>query len=474
MFNNFKLPYDVATISGTPGNDDLFESYSSGEQMSLFIDLSETGVPSFSISQDIIDGILIGCGNEPGSILRIISFFKKDYPEEENIAFLADEYSVGGRGVIIGKERFSLWFDENGIRIAKGDTVRVPDVHVLTWQAVAKRIHELLDSGGFASQDVLDKADSNEYKELAEFIWFVHQDLAENIVLSAIDPDIFLEREFPESTSRLTELLVDPGYRHNLKDCLLDFSKALDADPSLLLFNYTHYLFRKAINLLIGLDRKQLMFSSDKEFPGLCPSFITQDIIDCVIFGGSNTRNGKFRIYSYFLKGHSMTEKADFLKKEYGTGGSYCLYFGCDHNSSGLEITYGDIDAPGSRLLLSWPEVSRHIGRLISQGVYMGENELDEIPAYEKSELAREIYHFYTDQPEEVVRPYPDKSYIYDAIENIAPQLGDPSRVAEIIKQMSDILKNTAKDDRYYKCMERAFTDIKAFQEGRYSLFGAA
>ena len=49
--------------------------------------------------------------------------------------------------------------------------------------------------------------------------------------------------------------------------------------------------------------------------------FITDDEINEELSGGSNFSGGKNRIYDYFLEPHSQKEKAEFLKKEYGTGG---------------------------------------------------------------------------------------------------------------------------------------------------------
>ena len=41
-----------------------------------------------------------------------------------------------------------------------------------------------------------------------------------------------------------------------------------------------------------------------------------------MLLRGGNVQDGKFRIYAYFLQGHTATEKAEFLKHEYGTGGT--------------------------------------------------------------------------------------------------------------------------------------------------------
>lgn len=72
---------------------------------------------------------------------------------------------------------------------------------------------------------------------------------------------------------------------------------------------------------------------------------------------GSGFQHGKYRIYSYFLQGHTAKEKADFLKDEYGTGGHSPILAGTgireDHGAKGLKLSRGYADdAP--ELLLTW------------------------------------------------------------------------------------------------------------------------
>ena len=59
------------------------------------------------------------------------------------------------------------------------------------------------------------------------------------------------------------------------------------------------------------------------------PAFsMPQEIIDHALQASSSFKHGKYRIYSWFLQGHSNKEKADFLKQEYGMVGSVTDYLG--------------------------------------------------------------------------------------------------------------------------------------------------
>ena len=54
----------------------------------------------------------------------------------------------------------------------------------------------------------------------------------------------------------------------------------------------------------------------------------SQEIIDAVLTRGSGISEGKMRIYEQFEKSLSAKENADFLKNEYGWGGSYPVIVG--------------------------------------------------------------------------------------------------------------------------------------------------
>ena len=75
----------------------------------------------------------------------------------------------------------------------------------------------------------------------------------------------------------------------------------------------------------------------------LTEDFITSDEIDYVLSSGSGFAQGSFRIYDFYQKDHTVKEAADFLKKEYGTGGSNSALAGSDNS-------YKDYDAKGIRL----------------------------------------------------------------------------------------------------------------------------
>lgn len=85
--------------------------------------------------------------------------------------------------------------------------------------------------------------------------------------------------------------------------------------------------------------------------------------------------------------------------------------------------------------------------------------------------VANGIYHFYTNQPEDVVRPYERGMYITNAIKVIRPQLDHPERVEELLTGMSEVLENTADFDRRYAFMQKAYQQLRDYHDGVFSLF---
>ena len=201
------------------------------------------------------------------------------------------------------------------------------------------------------------------------------------------------------------------------------------------------------------------------------PAFsMPQEIIDHALQMGSSFEHGKYRIYSYFLQGHSNKERADFLKQEYGIWGSGSDYLGEKFNrgtsAKGYFIKWKDYETT-----LKWTAVAKRIEELISVGRYMTEKELEYIPEYEKGVLARGIYNFFYHQPETFLHPYPYGSDYHRAIDQIRPQLDDPDRVKEILSMMEEVLAGTADYDQRYPSMKQAYKDLTDFRNGAFSLF---
>lgn len=99
------------------------------------------------------------------------------------------------------------------------------------------------------------------------------------------------------------------------------------------------------------------------------------------------------RIYEQFEKSLSAKENADFLKNEYGWGGSYPVIIGAgideQHDGKGITISKG-IGSDKPHITLSWSQVEKRIGDLIRMDRYLNRKEKEKYPEWlEKQEERR-------------------------------------------------------------------------------------
>lgn len=125
----------------------------------------------------------------------------------------------------------------------------------------------------------------------------------------------------------------------------------------------------------------------------------SQEIIDAVLTRGSGISEGKFRIYEQFEKSLSAKENADFLKEEYGWGGSYPVIVGAgideQHDGKGITISKG-IGSDKPHINLKWNQVEKRIAELIRLDRYLNPKEKAFYPEWlqkqeeRRAELAEE------------------------------------------------------------------------------------
>lgn len=430
--------------------------------------------PLFSIFQQIMDEVLTSGGNETYSIHRIAAWFKKDHTPAENAAFLQKEYGDGGKGFIFSGNHVSVWFNDGGIHVAVGDTaLNAADAAIIGWEQAAQRVRELFDLGRYMPQVELAKVDGIELKAIANNLWQIHHDRADDTEIPSLDAEWF-KGGHPESTTRIAEMLTQPQQRQAIIGGLREFAAAFEQDNDLLRFPYSVKYLRSALAGLEDLRRDPLVFTADESASTARPGFITQDEVDRVLCGGGQVQHAKFRIYAYFLQSHTTKEKADFLKHEYGTGGFGRTGFEEWHDSKGIVYSRENNYMTYDKVVLPWPKVAKRIDSLIASGRYMTQRELAYIPEYEKDELAREVVSFYPHQPEELPRPFPREAEFFESVKIVRAQLDEPGRVAEMLEQMAAILDNTADFDRNYDFMQGAYRQLTAYQNGSYSLFTPA
>ena len=345
------------------------------EEQIAYIAEAESYTPSafsMSIPQADIDHILRMEGNADYARMKIATEFSKGKSVEEIAAFLQSTFH-GGNGVVTENGRYSAWYAEDGIHIANGDAARyLTSAKVVSWQEAAERIGQLLTQGEYAANVELAEAPGHERTELAQSIWYLRQDLSEKAraqgYLSCLSD--MRGGGFPEETARLAERLRDPAFREVLMDDFAQFRSDYREDRSLLRFHY-HKPDKIEQGLReLNLPRREYR-TEMAEIPAV-QRFITEDEIAATLTRGSNIEGSKGRIYAYFKEKHSPREQADFLKDEYGIGGSSHAVSGASHSGedhSGKGVSLKKQDCP--EIQLNWANVAKRISELIRKDRFL-------------------------------------------------------------------------------------------------------
>lgn len=435
------------------------------------------GSPAFSfapeIPQDVVDRILTSGSNTNQSIERIVSFYEKDTTGSAHVSFLQKEYGTGGKGFRLDGKEYAVWFDKDGLRIAPGRSTNVPGCTVIPWIQVSNRIYRLLNEGRFATQEKLDGAQGNEYKELAEKLWYVRRDFSNEAHEQGFDLGITQLYGFPEVSAQIAERLKDSESRNELIIKLSEFVGAYKENPELLRFHY-HDL-SELLERLNALNYQRHEFAAAApDFVPARPAFVTQDEIDKLLTRGSGVSEGKMRIYSYFMQGHNAKERADFLKNEYGIGGFGYTGYNENHDTKGISLTRED-EVSGYKgydtVHLNWNRVEKRIQELMDAGRFMSQKELDYIPEYEALMVARKVDNFYYYAPNREQKGYSWERNINAPKQEYLPKLKDPEQAAELLADMERIIAGVSADDRNLAHMQAAIADVRSYLDGTYSLF---
>ena len=386
------------------------------EEQIAYIDTAESvnSTPSaFSmfISQDDIDHILRTGGNADDARMKIVAEFSKQKPIEDRAAFLKNLY-YGGNGLITENGRFSAWYGDDGIHIAKGDAARhLRSAQVVSWANAAERIESLLGGGAFATNLEVTEAPRYERLGIAVAVWNLYHDFSDEArslgYLSCLGN--IHSTNFPEETERLTDDLLNPAFRDRLLSEYKVFMDAYRENRALLRFHYhkPQALLTRLEDLF--LPRKE--FRSDMVAVPATGRFITGDEIAASLANGSGFEGGKARIYEFFQTPHTPKESADFLKKEYGIGGrthAVSRESGSyeDHGSKGITLR----KAGCADVQMNWSKVASRISELIRMNRYLTP---DEQTVYDKAmaqdALRNAVYNDYND----VKAAYPDEIVLY-------------------------------------------------------------
>ena len=437
-----------------------------------------TGIlaPARTVPQEVIDQALYTAGNEPGSAERIAMFYMREHSEQENIAFLRREFGTeNGRGIEYEGRKYAVWFLEDGIHLAQGDSVRTGySKTVVSWGLAAGRILGLLRAGIYLSAAELTQAPDTVLHEAMDALLMTARDLTKEGRDMGMLPQTLAihdqHKGYPELDEDMVAFAKTDGGLQMLAQEYHAFLDAYYDDPSILRYRLSAYNTHRISIILNDLPYEERHFDAQPSFLRQCKMFITQDEIDHhFLREGIESR---LAVYSHFCYPHTPEEHQKFIKSQFGeySGGGRAGY---QHTktSKGLEYERDYNFKKYDTVHLTIPNVVKEYERLIAQKRFPGEDAIAKIPEYERGQLTRTVYNGFYNAPDDVPRPYPKGADYYDALPMIEEQLQDKGKTAEMLAALTSRLDGADESDRSYDSVRRAKDRLSEYVNGTFSLF---
>ena len=432
--------------------------------------------PARTVPQEVIDQALYTAGNEPGSAERIAVFYMREHSEQENIAFLRREFGTeNGRGIEYEGRKYAVWFMEDGIHLAQGDSIRTGySKTVVSWGLAAGRILGLLRAGIYLSAAELEQAPDKVLYEAMDALLMTARDLTKEGRDMGLLPQTLAihdqHKGYPELDEDMVAFAKAEGGLQALAEEYHAFLDAYAVNRDILRFRLSDYNTHRIGVVLDGLHLPERHFTAQPNFLRQCKMFITQDEIDGFFL--CDHLDSRLAVYSHFCYPHTPEEHQKFIKGSFGeySGGSRAGY---QHTKTGKGLDY-ERDYNSKKydsVHLTIPNVVKEYERLIAQKRFPGEDAIAKIPEYERGQLARTVYNGFYNAPDDVPRPYPKGADYYDALPMIEEQLQDKGKTAEILAALTSRLDGTDESDRFYDSVRHARERLSEYVDGTFSLF---
>ena len=432
--------------------------------------------PTRTVPQKVIDQALYTAGNSYNSAYRVAVFYTRQRSETECIAFLRREFGTeNGRGIEYEGQKYAVWFMEDGIHLAQGDSIHTGHSRTtVTWEQASARILELLEAGTYLSAAELEQAREHTLLEMAEELMLTVRELTEEGRRKGLCAQALAihdqRKSYPELADDVVAFAKSEGGLAVLAEEYHDFLRAYEQNRSIMRFRLSGYSTHRIGTVLDGLDYPKRHFAAQPDFLRRCKMFITQDEIDQFFLAESE--DSRLDVYAFFCYPHTKEEQQKFIKKcfgEYSGGGcdgyDYTkTYKGLTYRREYARKRYGEVN-------LTISNVVKEYEKLIAQKRFPGEDAIAAVPQYERQRLARSVYFGFSDAPDDVPKPYLKGADYYDAVPAIEEQLADKVKPAEMLEALTAYLDGMDESDRHYDSCQRAKEQLSEYVNGTFSLF---
>ena len=345
-------------------------------------------------------------------------FFEMFYlSEEAQERIIQKKFKKGGLGIILdGTKYCSLWKDGK-FYFSEGKSA-THSMNVMNFEEIKNLAFTMIREKQFFTK--------SEYKRCLRYFYSYTSDM---IHYMNIDTQKLFLNEDERGLQRITENVHDSIF---LEKLLLVLPNVQKMDTTSKRDQYRIQEVLDAATFLLNVNDQYIDpdFSYDKP-----EVFITEDEILQYLCSGSGFENGKYRVWNFCKEDHLLKEISDFVKNEYGNGGhnnalSGDFFSDANYDGKGIRLTKA-----GCTVQISWMEAAKKIRCLIHADRYLTQSEKEYIPLWERKNLARKIYRFYTLLPASVTKPWKDSGDYWGTIDNIC-NLENSLLLADLEKQV--------------------------------------
>ncbi|MDE6815881.1 MAG: helicase SNF2, partial [Lachnospiraceae bacterium] len=164
------------------------------------------GQPKAALPQEQIDTILRSGGGRENSRKRIYAKYQQGKTPEEMAAFLKREYGATGKGFEFEGKQVAVWFDSQGMSVAKGTSALERPALTMDWKEIEAQIRSQVENGSYMGANEAYLVDEVERGRIANHLYFFFRDgmgeMPEELEMKAAN--------FPDSHARLVDLLSTP------------------------------------------------------------------------------------------------------------------------------------------------------------------------------------------------------------------------------------------------------------------------
>ena len=344
-----------------------------------------------ALPKEQLDTILKSGGGRKDSRKRIYAKYQQGKTPEEMAAFLKKEYGTTGKGFEFDGKQVAVWFDGQGMSVGLGTSAQEQPVLQMDWQEIEAQIRSQVENGTYMGANEAYLVDEVERGRIANHLYFFFRDgmeeMPEELEMKAAN--------YPDSHAKLVDILSTPEGVDMVASHMDKALAQLESGEKKLRFHSAmpkEELRTELDNLL--LQKKTFPVADHVEIKK--EDFITQDEIDHRLGKGSGYHHGSFRIYDYYMEGHSREDTVKFLKHEYGIGGSSDALAGNDHSwenhdSKGIRLEKGNITEPYTKVVLPWKAVEKRIRKLIEEDKYLFPEGEEAYAKYKEEQAQREL-----------------------------------------------------------------------------------